>query len=113
MAQTEGYKETSGFGRFDTNECSMQIYEYRGVVSAAAVAANTTVEEGFVFTGVKSTDVLIAVHKPTAQAGLSVGPGRVSSADTVQLLFENHTAAPITPTGSQTYKVYVARFTVV
>jgi len=77
--------------------------------SPAEVAANTSAEQDLTVTGVKVGDV-IAVNKPTAQAGLGVVGARVSAADTVSVTFGNFTAAtPITPTASETYSFLVVR----
>ncbi|MBZ5528944.1 MAG: hypothetical protein LAN71_13715 [Acidobacteriia bacterium] len=72
-------------------------------LSPAAVAANTCAAQSFTVTGLAAGDILIAVNKPTEQAGLSVLPGHVSAANTATLNFCNHTAASITPTASESY----------
>jgi hypothetical protein len=79
-------------------------------LSPALVAPNTSAEQTFATTGIGllTTD-LILVNKPTAQAGLIIGGTRVSAADTLAITFGNLTAASITPTASQVYKVGVFR----
>jgi hypothetical protein len=72
-------------------------------LSPAAVAANTCAAQSFTVTGLAAGDILIAVNKPTEQAGLSVLPGHVSAANTATLNFCNHTAASITPTAGESY----------
>ena len=79
-----------------------KIAKYTAVLSPAEVAANTCAEETFTVTGISTTDVVF-VNKPTAQAGLGVAGVRASAADQVGITFCNATAAPITPTASQTY----------
>lgn len=79
------------------------------VLSPAQVAANTTAEQTFTVPGLRASDVLVDVNKPTQQAGLGVCGVRVSAANTMAVTFVNATAAPITPTASETYKVIWAR----
>ena len=76
--------------------------------SPVEVAANTSAEQDLTVTGVKVGDV-IAVNKPSAQAGLGVVGVRVKSADLVSVTFGNFTATPITPTASEAYSFLVAR----
>lgn len=73
--------------------------------SPSAVTPNTTAEKAMTITGVLATDMVAVVNKPTTQAGLLVGTGRVSAANTVQVTLGNDTAATITPTATETYDV--------
>lgn len=73
--------------------------------SPSAVNPNTSGEKSMTITGVLATDMVAVVNKPTTQAGLLVGTGRVSAASTVQVTFGNDTAATITPTTTETYEV--------
>lgn len=73
--------------------------------SPSAVTPNTTAEKAMTVTGVLATDMVAVVIKPTTQAGLLVGSGRVSAANTVQVTLGNDTAATITPTATETYDV--------
>jgi hypothetical protein len=79
-------------------------------LSPASVANATSAEQTFAATGIGllTTD-LVVVQKPTAQAGLVMGGSRVSAADTLAITFGNTTAATITPTASEAYKVGVFR----
>lgn len=76
-------------------------------LTPAAVAANTTAEQTFTVTGLATTDILLAVTKPTAQAGLSIAGTRITVANTLGITFGNHTAGAITPTAGETYRVSV------
>ena len=76
--------------------------------SPAAVTANTTSEVAMTVTGVASTDMVIALIKPTTQAGLMVGTARVSGTNTVQATFGNVTGSAITPTTTESYVVVTA-----
>lgn len=73
-------------------------------ITPSTVAANTAAEQSITVTGVLADDV-VALVKPTTQAGLIVGTARVSAADTVQLTMGNVTASTITPTSTQTYAI--------
>jgi len=74
----------------------------------ATVAANTTNEYAMTVTGVAATDMVVAVIKPTSQAGLAVGTARVSATNTVNVSFGNVTSATITPTTTEAYLVVTA-----
>ena len=76
---------------------------YAVTLSPAAVGANTCAAQSFTVTGLAAGDILIAVSKPTEQAGLSALPGHVSAANTATVNFCNHTAGSITPTASESY----------
>lgn len=78
-------------------------------LTPAIVAANTTAEQTFTVPGVRASDVVVQVSKPSAQAGLGIVGVRVSAADTVGITFSNNTAAGITPTAAETYKLILAR----
>ena len=73
-----------------------------GAVSAATTATHTVT-----VTGVTTSDFVIGVSKPTVQAGLGIVGWYVSAADTVTITYMNATAAPITPTASETYQFFV------
>lgn len=72
------------------------------VLSPTAVGANTTSEQQFTVAGVYPGQV-VAVNKPTAQAGLMITNCRVITNNVVAIQFQNLTAAPITPTAAETY----------
>lgn len=76
--------------------------------SPSAVTANTTAEYAMTVTGVAATDMVIAVVKPTSQAGLAVGSARVSATNTVQASFGNVTGSTITPTTTESYLIVTA-----
>jgi hypothetical protein len=78
-------------------------YKLTATLSPAIVAANTTAEQCFTVTGVRSGD-LLQVNKPTAQAGLDI-VGVRAVATTACITFTNATAAPITPTAAESYTV--------
>lgn len=88
-----------------------QVYTFIGLGSAltttatlspTAVAANTTSEQQFTVNGVYPGQV-VAVNKPTAQAGLMITNCRVVGQNLVAIQFQNLTASTITPTASEVY----------
>lgn len=78
-------------------------------LSPSIVAANTTAEQTFTVPGVLASDVVVQVSKPSAQAGLGIVGTRVSAANTVGITFSNNTAAGITPTAAESYKLVLCR----
>lgn len=78
-------------------------------LTPSAVSANTTAQQTFTVPGVLATDVVIAVEKPSHQAGLGVVGARVTAADTVGITFSNNTGAGITPTAAETYDFVIGR----
>jgi hypothetical protein len=78
-------------------------------LSPVQVAANTTAEQTFTVNGLKTGDIILALNKPTNQAGLGIVNYRVSAANTLAVAFSNNTASPITPTASEKYLVAVMR----
>lgn len=78
-------------------------------LSPALIVLNTTAEQTFTVPGIRATDVLLNVTKPTAQAGLGIVGFRVTAADTIGITFSNNTGSSITPTASQVYLVSWAR----
>lgn len=75
----------------------------------AETAANTSAEQTATIPGLKSTDLIIGVTKPTTQAGLGVVGHRVSATDTIALNFMNNTGSGVTATAAQTYTAFIAR----
>lgn len=79
-------------------------------LSPVSVATITAAEQTFDASsiGLLTTDVVL-IQKPTAQAGLGIAGSRVSATDVLAVTFVNPTAAAITPTASEVYKVTVLR----
>jgi hypothetical protein len=78
-------------------------------LSPTIVAQNTSAEQTFTVNGLKTTDMIVSVSKPTAQAGLGIVGWRVSAANTLAITFMNATGSGITPTASQNYLVFAFR----
>lgn len=72
--------------------CSTQLN-----MNPASVGANTAAEQTFTLNGLRTTDIILCVVKPTLTAGLDVGNTRVSAANTVAITFQNSTSSPIDP----------------
>jgi hypothetical protein len=78
-------------------------------ISPAIVAANTTATQTFTLPGLKTTDFITDITKPTLQAGLGIVGYRITALDTLAIDFSNNTGAGITPTAGETYLVGVCR----
>jgi len=71
-------------------------------VTALSVAANTTNEQTFAVTGA-AVGQIVAVQKPTANAGIAIVGVRASATGSVAITYANDTAAVVTPTAGETY----------
>lgn len=74
----------------------------------ASVAANTSSEQTVTITGLKTTDIILKVTKPTHTAGFFIGGARASAANTLAIQTVNCTASAI-DAASETYTVTVLR----
>jgi hypothetical protein len=70
--------------------------------------ASTSNEQTATIPGLKSTDKIMGVTKPTLQAGLGIGNARVSAADTIAITFIT-SGATVTPTAGEVYTAFIAR----
>lgn len=75
----------------------------------SSVATITSAEQTATLKGLKSTDIVIAVTKPTAQAGLGLANWRTYDTDTIAITFDNPTAGSLTPTALEVYTALVLR----
>lgn len=82
----------------------VDIRDMELTIDPSSVLANTTAEQTFTLTGIKSQDYIISVVKPTLTAGLGVLQGRASADDTLAIQFINTTIAAIDPP-SEVYQV--------
>ena len=80
-----------------------RLYQLTATLSPTQVNTVTAPEQTFTVPGIEPEDVLLAVHKPTDQAGLAIAMGRVTARDTVGIKFVNPTAGNITPTAGEVY----------
>ena len=79
-----------------------------GTVGAAATI--TTTEATFSLNGlVSGTDFIVGVHKPTFQAGIMAGEGRVAGNNSLGVAYVNPTAGGLTPTANEIYNVAIFR----
>lgn len=88
---------------------AFELVEFSAAQSPASVATITTAARAMTFTGILTTDVPIALIKPTEQAGLAIAGIRISAANTLQAVFVNPTAGAIVPTASEVYVLVVKR----
>jgi hypothetical protein len=68
----------------------------------------TTTEQDITVTGVKVGDIVLAVNKPSHNAGVTIGNVRVKAADTISIQWVNATAGAVNP-GSEAYSIVIAR----
>ena len=94
---------------FKSKSMANVIHVYKQTLSPAQVAANTTAEQTLIVTGLKASDTVLSVVKPTADAGLGIVGARISADDTLAITFANVTAGALTPTASEDYLVMVMR----
>lgn len=94
-------------GGVSANQLIKRIGIFTGVENPSAIAANTCAARNLTATGLVTSDTLISVTKPTAQAGLSMTPVTVPSLGGATVNFCNNTASPITPTPGETYTFVV------
>jgi hypothetical protein len=73
-------------------------------LTPTALAAGSIVEQQFSVTGVRAGELVI-VNKPTHQNGMAILGMRAVSEGVLGLTFANPTAATVTPTAAQSYKV--------
>lgn len=78
-------------------------------LSPTIVAMNTSAEQTFSVKGLKTTDTVVNISKPTTQAGLGIAGARISAKETLAITFMNATGSGITPTANEVYIVIVAR----
>lgn len=91
-----------------------QVVTYQQTLTPATIATLTAAEQSLTVgttagNGLLATDFLAAVNKPTAQAGIGVHTGRISAANTLQLVYSNTSGGTLTPTAGQVYNVTVLR----
>lgn len=93
-----------------TGNWKKRLVKIQASLTPALVAANTTAEQTFTFTGaVLVGDYVIGISKPTAQAGLGIVGWRVTANNTIGITFSNNTAGGLTPTAAETYTAVLWR----
>lgn len=86
-----------------------RVTKYAPTINPASVAASVTVEQTFPVPGLKAGDVVLAINKPSATAGLGIVGARVSADDTLAITFTNPSAGAV-DAPSEVYEVVVATF---
>lgn len=95
-----------------TNHARIQTLSVNlGTIAAVNTVTAPEITFSGLGTGILAGDVILAVTKPTAQAGLGIAGWRVDSSvnDKFYITFVNPTAGNITPTASETYLITIAR----
>jgi hypothetical protein len=90
---------------------------FQTALASAGVATITSGESGLTIQQGTTTSArvllgtadMVYINKPTSQAGLGVGNVRVSAANIVGVTLNNPTAATLTPTTNQTYRIASTR----
>ena len=91
-----------------------QVVTYQQTLSPALIAGSTAAEQSLTIgttagNGPATTDLILAVNKPTNAAGIGVHSARISAANTIYLTYSNTTGGNLTPAPSQVYNVTVIR----
>jgi len=91
------------------NNLAGQVIAFNLTLSPTAVANAVAPEYTCTVTGLLSTDIILAVQKPTHQAGIGLVGARCTASGVLSVGWVNPTAATVTPTASEVYKVLVFR----
>lgn len=95
-------------GGYATHDALGNLKTVSTVLSPASVATVTAAEQAVAVPDVVASpqDNLVFVNKPTSQAGLTLGMGRVSATanDLVYIQFANQATTSTVPTASETYR---------
>jgi hypothetical protein len=81
-----------------------KVKRYTVSINPASIAAATSAEQTFTVTGLEVGDIVVAVNKPTATAGVGIVNMRVSAANTLALTFMNATAGAVDP-AAENYEI--------
>ena len=85
------------------------VFVLNTTLTVAQVTNAVSAEQTFTVVGLRVGDAVF-VSKPTVNSGIVISSARVSATDTLAITFGNLGAAPVTPTASQVYTVFVARY---
>lgn len=80
-----------------------KVQTFTVTIDPASVAANTTAEQTFTVTGLRTQDI-ITVTKPSHTTGLGIVNARASASDVLAITYINCTGSPI-DAGSESYLV--------
>jgi hypothetical protein len=83
-------------------------YAFSVTFDPASVSSATSAEQDITVQGVKVGDIVLAVNKPSATAGVGIVNARVKAANTVSLTYMNATAGAVDP-ASEVYTFIIAR----
>ena len=106
----------SGIARSNPMQAMIQGYPLATMVTysanggaLSAAAANACAGQALTCFGLLTTDFVLAVHKPTNQAGLTMAGAYANAANSLTVNFSNPTAANVTPTANEAYNATVVR----
>lgn len=82
-----------------------------GVATITAAESNLTIQQGTTTSArmLLTAGDTIFLNKPTSQAGLGVGNVRVQASNTIGVTLNNPTAATVTPTVNEVYRIATSR----
>lgn len=82
---------------------------YSKDLSPMTVKPSTCEAQRFSIKGIARGDILVAISKPSEQAGLSVAPGHVVDEGVATINFCNNSGLPVIPTANETYTFVVVQ----
>jgi hypothetical protein len=86
----------------------LKVFAVQISIDVTSKSASTSAEQDITVTGVESSDIVIAINKPSLSAGLGVVNARVKSANTIAVTYMNATASPVDP-AAETYTLVIGR----
>lgn len=85
------------------------LLTFQGAVTGGTIATVTTGEITITSGNFAAQDQVVGVSKPTLQAGLMAGSGRVASSTTMAVTFANPTGGTLTPTAAEVLTTTIQR----
>lgn len=86
----------------------LKVYTVQVSIDVTSKSAATSAEQDITVNGVEVNDIVIAINKPSLNAGLGVVNARVKSANTIAITYMNATAGAIDP-AAETYTLVIGR----
>lgn len=86
----------------------LKVYAVQVSIDVTSKSAATSAEQDITVTGVEVGDIVLAINKPSLNAGLGVVNARVKSANTIAITYMNATAGAIDP-AAETYTLVIGR----
>ena len=86
----------------------LKVYAVQVSIDVTSKSAATSAEQDITVTGVEVGDIIVAINKPSLNAGLGVVNARVKSANTIAITYMNATAGAVDP-AAETYTIVIGR----